>query len=132
MRRIVAAIAALFLSMFALTACSDYSKSATGGETATFDISVAAVPVMENSNAESQIIINGFEFMTPDSVSPGEVVAIRNNGSAQHSVTSDMTGKFNRTVPAGEVGSFTAPTQAGNYTFHCMYHPSMHGTLKVK
>lgn len=132
MRRIVAAFAALFLLTFVLTACSDYSTSAAGRESEPSNPSLAVVPVMENASLEPQIIINGYEYTTPDSVSPGQVVAIRNNSSTQHSVTSDMTGMFNRTVPAGQVGSFTAPAQAGNYTFHCMYHPSMHGTLKVK
>jgi plastocyanin len=26
----------------------------------------------------------------------------------------------------------TAPSQPGEYPFHCSYHPNMHGTLIVK
>jgi plastocyanin len=28
--------------------------------------------------------------------------------------------------------TLTAPTEPGEYAFHCKYHPSMHGTLTVK
>jgi len=44
----------------------------------------------------------------------------------------DAAGKFDMDVDGKEQGSFTAPTEPGEYAFHCNYHPSMHGTLIVK
>jgi plastocyanin len=47
-------------------------------------------------------------------------------------VTSDAADKFSVDVEANEEGKLTAPTEPGEYAFHCKYHPSMHGTLTVK
>ena len=56
-----------------------------------------------------------------------------NLDSAPHTVTADDGSAFNVDVKGnGGSGSFTAPTQPGTYTFHCIYHPQMHGTLTVK
>jgi plastocyanin len=68
----------------------------------------------------------------PITVSPGAQVTIKNDDSAEHSVTSDTAGKFNVEVEGKEQGTLTAPTEPGEYAFHCTYHPSMHGTLTVK
>ncbi len=35
-------------------------------------------------------------------------------------------------VDGKEQKTLTAPTEPGEYAFHCKYHPSMHGTLIVK
>ena len=58
--------------------------------------------------------------------------AIKNDDSAEHSVTSDTADKFDVHVDGKEQGTLTAPTEPGEYAFHCVYHPSMHGTLIVK
>jgi len=34
-------------------------------------------------------------------------------------------------VPGGSTQTFTAPSKAGSYKFHCNIHSSMHGTLTV-
>jgi plastocyanin len=126
MKRVCAATAAIFLSTFALVGCGDTTSDSAGIQT------VSIVEADSVAAAAPTIIINGFEYQTPTTVEPGQVVAIRNNGSVNHSVTSDMSGLFSVTVGANGSGSFKAPTQAGTYAFHCIYHPSMHGTLKVK
>ena len=68
----------------------------------------------------------------PVTVPPGAQIAIKNNDSVEHSVTSDTAGKFTVDVDGNEQGTLTAPSEPGEYAFHCKYHPSMHGTLIVK
>jgi plastocyanin len=71
-------------------------------------------------------------FGAPITVTGGAQVNVKNNDTVEHSVTSDAAGKFDMDVDGKEQGSFTAPTEPGEYAFHCNYHPSMHGTLIVK
>lgn len=79
------------------------------------------------------ITIKGFGFGAPLTVSPGATVAVTNQDSAPHTVSADDGSAFNVDVKGnGGSGTFTAPTQPGTYTFHCIYHPQMHGTLTVK
>jgi len=68
----------------------------------------------------------------PVTVPPGAQIAIKNNDSVEHSVTSDTAGKFTVDVDGNEQSALTAPSEPGEYAFHCKYHPSMHGTLIVK
>jgi plastocyanin len=82
--------------------------------------------------AAATITIASMSFGDPITVSPGAQIAITNKDSAEHSVTSDTEGKFNVDVEANEEGKLTAPTEPGEYAFHCKYHPSMHGTMTVK
>ena len=41
-------------------------------------------------------------------------------------------GGFSVIVPAHSSRTFRAPAKVGDYRFHCMFHSSMHGTLKVR
>jgi plastocyanin len=77
-------------------------------------------------------MIMDMSFGEPITVPPGAQITIKNDDSAEHSVTSDTAGKFDVHVDGGEQGTLTAPTEPGEYAFHCTYHPSMHGTLIVK
>jgi plastocyanin len=66
-------------------------------------------------------------------VTPGQKVPVTNADSAEHTATSDVAGLFAADdIKNGKTVTFTAPTKAGTYTFHCTYHASMHGTLVVK
>jgi len=76
--------------------------------------------------------IANMSFGEPITVPPGAQVTIKNDDSAEHSVTSDTAGKFDVEVEGKEQATLTAPTEPGEYAFHCTYHPSMHGTLIVK
>jgi plastocyanin len=78
------------------------------------------------------ITIASMNFGEPITVPPGAQITIKNDDSAEHSVTSDTAGKFDVEVEGTEQGTLTAPTEPGEYAFHCTYHPSMHGTLIVK
>jgi plastocyanin len=77
-------------------------------------------------------MIMGMSFGEPITVPPGAQITIKNDDSAEHSVTSDTAGKFDVDVDGNEQGTLTAPTEPGEYAYHCTYHPSMHGTLIVK
>ena len=69
---------------------------------------------------------------SPLTVGPGQKIPVTNTDSAEHTVTSDMAGLFLADdVKNGKTVTFTTPTKAGTYTFHCQYHPNMHGTLIV-
>ena len=104
--------AAMCLAAALATACggSNNSTQATGTATATASAS--------GSEATS--------------APPGAQIAIKNNDSVEHSVTSDTAGKFTVDVDGNEQGTLTAPSEPGEYAFHCKYHPSMLGTLIVK
>ncbi|WP_024368262.1 cupredoxin domain-containing protein [Arthrobacter sp. TB 26] len=79
------------------------------------------------------ITIKDFGFGAPVTVSPGATVTVTNLDSAAHTVTADDGSAFNVDVKgSGGTGTFTAPMQPGTYTYHCIYHPQMHGTLTVK
>ena len=71
-------------------------------------------------------------FGDPVTVAPGAEVTVKNDDTAEHSVTSETEGTFDEHVDGGESDTFTAPTEPGEYAFYCTYHPSMKGTLIVK
>ena len=78
------------------------------------------------------ITIANMSFGDPVTVAPGVEVTVKNDDSAEHSVTSDKEGAFDEHIDGGEEDTFTAPTEPGEYPFHCVYHPSMKGTLIVQ
>jgi plastocyanin len=71
-------------------------------------------------------------FGDPITVPSGATIAIVNEDGVEHSVTSETKGAFDTDVDGGERKTFTAPTQAGEYPFFCVYHPQMKGTLIVE
>ena len=69
---------------------------------------------------------------TPLTVVPGAVIPVTNNDGTEHTVTSDLAGLFAANdIGHGKTITFSAPSKAGTYRFHCAYHPNMHGTLVV-
>ena len=103
------------------TATATASPTATAGQTSGPAAAAAATMTIATMN-----------FGAPITVPPGSQIAIKNDDSAEHSVTSDTAGKFDVDVEGKGQGTLTAPTDPGEYAFHCTYHPSMHGTLTVK
>jgi plastocyanin len=71
-------------------------------------------------------------FGDPITVAPGTQITVKNDDSAEHSVTSRTEGQFDVHVDGGQQKTLTAPSQPGEYAFYCVYHPSMKGTLIVK
>jgi plastocyanin len=116
------------------TACGGSSnttqESPSGTATATASSSEAASAPA--SAGAATITITNMSFGQPITVPPGAQITIKNDDSAEHSVTSDAAGKFDVEIEGKEQGTLTAPTEPGEYAYHCTYHPSMHGTLTVK
>jgi plastocyanin len=127
--------AAMCLVAALATACggsSNSSESQSGTATATASGSEATSAPAPASASAATITIANMNYGEPVTVPPGSQISIKNNDSVEHSVTSDTAGKFTVDVDGNEQGTLTAPSEAGEYAFHCKYHPSMHGTLIVK
>jgi plastocyanin len=130
--------AAMCLAAALATACGGSSNTTTQERatgTATMTASPTATAEATSGPAAAStatITIANMSFGGPITVPPGAQITIKNDDSAEHSVTSDTAGKFDVEVEGKEQGTLTAPTEPGEYAFHCTYHPSMHGTLIVK
>jgi plastocyanin len=93
-------------------------------------LSLAACSSSSKSSSSGDITVKDFQFTTK-SVKAGAKVTVHNNGPSTHSVTADAGG-FDVTVDSGKDATFTAPSKAGTYKFHCKFHSQMHGTLTVQ
>ena len=142
---------AIFLGMaVALAACGSSEDDPTATETAvsaTPDPTSAepspapstqpAAPTSADSStpagepaAAATLTIAEFAFSPPTTVEPGATVAVENSDGVLHTVSAD-DGSFDVQVPAGSTGSFTAPTEPGDYSFVCNLHASMSAVLTV-
>jgi plastocyanin len=99
----------------------------TASPTGTAEATTAPAPA-----AAATITITTNSFGEPITVPPGAQITIKNEDPAEHSVTSDTPGKFDVHVDGTEEGTLTAPTEPGEYPYHCTYHPTMQGTLIVR
>lgn len=142
MKRIHLLLAALCL-VFAVAACGSDTSTTEERGTATTTLTgspttTAAAPgTAEATSAPAEagaatITIANMTFGEPVTVPPGAQITIKNDDSAEHSVTSQTAGQFDVHVDGNQQGTLTAPTEPGEYAFYCIYHPSMKGTLIVK
>lgn len=122
MKRFGLFLAAMFLVAAVATACGGSSSTSEQSKTGT---------AATSGPAAASITIAGMAYGQPVTVPPGAQITLKNNDAVEHSVTSDAAGKFSVDVEANEGGTLTAPTEPGQYAFHCKYHPTMHGTLTV-
>lgn len=122
------ASAALSLATIALIAGGGYGASQAAAAPAP-----TVAPHVSSSPAAlaTTISIRDFAFHVLTTVSRGQSVKVVNHDSTTHSVTRNGGG-FSVIVPAHSSRTFRAPAKAGDYRFHCMFHSSMHGTLKVR
>jgi plastocyanin len=129
-------LVSLGIAAFAL-ACGGSGSSSMNGVT-------DPPPPMNGVN----VTIADFKFSPAvDTVKVGTTVQWVNDGPSEHSTTSD-TGLWNSggLVPSGGTGSYAASTggstfqftftQAGSFSYHCMFHPpsqypSFVGTIVV-
>jgi plastocyanin len=123
------------------TACGESSTTeegetgtatATGSPTTSAEATGTAEATGAPAAGAATITIANMSFGEPITVSPGAQITIKNDDSAEHSVTSQTAGQFDVHVDGKEEGTLTAPTEPGEYAFYCVYHPSMKGTLIVK
>lgn len=66
-------------------------------------------------------------------VKVGTTVTWTNDDQVHHSITADNASKYapnSQLIGQGQTYQFKF-TKAGTYTFHCMPHPYMHGTVIV-
>jgi plastocyanin len=130
MKRFVLLLAAGCLVAVFATACGGSSSTSEQSKSGTAAMS-ASPTAATGAPAAATITIANMDYGQPVTVPPGAQIALKNNDTVEHSVTSDAAGKFSVDVDGGEQGTLTAPTEPGQYAFHCKYHPSMHGTLTV-
>lgn len=65
-------------------------------------------------------------------VHKGDRIIFRNTSNAPHTVTADKGKAFDSgNINTGATWTYTAK-HTGTFTYHCMYHPGMHGTIVVK
>ncbi|MBT2594553.1 hypothetical protein [Arthrobacter sp. ISL-72] len=62
---------------------------------------------------------------------PGTLVTVINEDIEAHTITADTGAAFDAVIKVGP-GTFTAPTEPETYSYHCIFHGNMHGTLTVK
>jgi plastocyanin len=135
--------AAICLVAAVATACGDSGTSTEERETGTATMTgspttnAEATGTTEATSAPAEagaatITIASMSFGEPITVPPGAQITIKNDDSAEHSVTSQTAGQFDVHVDGNQEGTLTAPTEPGEYAFYCIYHPSMKGTLIVK
>ncbi|HNF03840.1 MAG TPA: cupredoxin domain-containing protein [Mycobacterium sp.] len=115
-----------------VTACSSGNVTTTSSSTEAAPASVATAPATTTPAAGLTITIGDFNCGDPLTVRPGATVTVVNSDGAEHTVTADSGSAFNAEVSGKGTTTFTAPTQPGNYAFHCTYHPMMHGRLTVQ
>ena len=127
---IVSGVTALLLA--AATACSSGTSSGgTGRYGSTGGTSGGGSSTSAPTPQAATITIAGFKFTGPLTVPAGATVTVSNTDGVDHTVTADTGGSFDVSVPAGQTVTFTAPSTAGTFKYHCSIHPQMHGTLIV-
>lgn len=135
MNTVRARVALLLLLTVIVTGGCAHGGGGSGPSTAPADSTTAAATTgtTGTTTAAAGITIRNFDFGTPLTVSPGAMVSVTNMDSAGHTVTADQGSAFDVDVKgSGGTATFTAPSAPGTYTYHCTYHPNMHGTLTVK
>jgi plastocyanin len=119
------------LLVLTMTACSAGSSTSSTVPAATGTTASGAA----GSGTADTIVIKNFMFSPMTlSVSPGEVVTVRNEDSVTHTLTDAASPNLFGTgdVAPGQVKTFKAPAKAGSYSFFCTIHQYMTGTLVVR
>jgi cytochrome c oxidase subunit 2 len=113
--------------------------NATTGSTNGTSTAAAAVTLSIPAGAATP----GNPAYSPDTltVAKGEIIAVSNDDTAPHTVTSgaspgdaDAGQLFDTSIimPAGKAEIDTSTIDAGDYPFHCTVHPFMTGTMTVQ
>jgi plastocyanin len=83
------------------------------------------------SGANANVNATDSKVFSPNgtTITHGQSVCWQNNGTLTHSVTADNT-SFNGTIGPGQTFVQAFPT-VGSFSYHCIYHPAMTGTVTV-
>lgn len=80
----------------------------------------------------SPIQIRNFAFApATDTVRVGRAITFRNHDLVPHTATADSGAFESGSIAADGSWRFTA-RQKGVVTYHCRFHPTMHGTLVIR
>ena len=110
----------IFLAAMAVIGALITGCGGSGGSSKSSNTAAASSSESSPAAAEGPTItIANRAYGQPVTVSPGGQVNIVNNDSVEHSVTSDTSGAFSQDIEANEKGKLTAPSQPGEYPFHC-------------
>jgi plastocyanin len=115
-----------------LTACG------SSGHSSSTPTSAGATSATSSGSAVTGTVITIKNFAFSPStltVSAGAKVTVHNTDSATHTVTASdpHSGAFDtRDVGPGGTVTFTAPAAPGTYSYICMIHQFMHGTVVVR
>ncbi|MET1000824.1 MAG: cupredoxin domain-containing protein [Acidimicrobiia bacterium] len=80
---------------------------------------------------EAAVLIEGFAFDVQSPVEGGAEFTVANGDSATHTFTSDDDAWDAAEIAGDTEAQVIAPSEAGDYAFHCTIHPNMTGTLTV-
>lgn len=142
------ALAAALLLALGLAACSDDGggdvTAGSSAATATTDATASTTaPASGDGYSPSgggggdaatgtTIVAKDFS-LTSITAAPGAEIEVENEGSSPHTVTADDAAAFDTDrIEPGAKATFTAPSEPGEYAYHCEIHPSMTGTLTVE
>lgn len=135
LRSLSLAVLLLGLAAVGLAACGDDDDAGGGGATTTAapaDDGYGGGGGDSGGTADGTTVVAKDFSLTSITVAPGADVKVDNQGSASHTVTADDGAFDSGTISGGSSGSFTAPSDPGEYAFHCEIHSSMTGTLTVE
>ncbi len=131
-RTSLTAVPALALAACLLTAgCSSSGTKAPATSNAPAGSTSMSSSAAAPTSAAASITIKSFAFTVSGPAAAGAMVKVTNNDGEAHTVTADSGKAFDVTVQPGKSATFTAPSKAGTYKFHCNFHSDMHGTLTV-
>jgi plastocyanin len=141
-RTLAAAVAGLLA--VGTAACGDDDGTAADteesrAEEAATTATTAEAPVTTAGGAadhmatDSVVVAQDFAFQVPGPVTPGARITFENRDAAPHTMTADEGAAFDSgRVAGGSTGAVTAPSEPGEYAFHCEVHPRMQATLTVQ
>lgn len=110
--------------------CSSNSNSGSSGTTTTTTTAAAT----GSAAAADTIVIQNFAFSPATlTVAPGATVTVVNKDAVTHTLSSTAATRAFDTgdVASGASTTFHAPAKAGTYSYICLIHTYMHGTLTV-
>jgi plastocyanin len=137
-RRTLQLVGTIALTGLFLAACGSSSPSATGATGAATTTTAAATTTTSGSTTTSgasggtTITIHNYAF-TPVTltVKPGTKVTVTNTDSVTHTLTANGGAFDTGDILPGASSTFTAPSTAGTYAYHCSIHLFMKATLIV-
>ena len=118
------------LAVISLSAVLALGLAACGGDDDDDDSS--SEPAGGNGGGvEAAVLIEGFAFDVQSPVEAGAEFTVANGDSATHTFTSDDDAWDSEEIAGDTEAQIIAPSEAGDYAFHCTIHPNMTGTLTV-